>query len=1531
MSRQSSLKQRRKAPARSLMFGLLATLAASAGAQEDPVKVLVDQGKYWQARGRADRAAESWQKILRLDPNQPEALYGMGVAELEAGRADSARSYLDRLNRVQPNSALSRQLAQSIQRGSAGTRQQVEQARELARSGQADEAVKRYEQAAGGAVPQGDLALEYYQTLGGTAQGWDQARRGLEQIARNNPSDARAQLALAQHLTYRDNTRRDGIRQLEALAARPDVGAQAAEAWRRALNWLGGRPADAPFYQAWLATHPDDAPIRAKLDAITRQTETERAAAAADPLRAAAADPLRAVVQQGFAALNAGDQVRAAERFQSVLTQRPNDADALAGMGVLRLKQEKFAEASDFLERAARNGAGTRYRQAQNSAQYWLLVQQATAAREAGNRSQARQLLERAVRLDAGDGGAQTSAQVALADLLAEDRQYAQAEAAYRRVLQRQPDNPDATRGLVSVLAAQNKSTEALALVERMTPAQRDKVGSVGRLRADQARAEARQALQAGDAARARRLLEDAMAADPMNPWVRLDVARNYVAMGMPEQARNVMDNLLASAPTNVEALFASALLASETNAWQRGLDLLEQIPAAQRTAEMGTLQRRLWVHAEAERASGLAAAGQQPAALGVLQQAERFAQGDPELTGALAQGYADAGDDQRALTLMRGAMSRSVLPDVGTQLQYAAILLKTRQDMELAGLLRQLAGAQMTARQRRDYDDLRVAYIVRQADALTEAGDLVAAYDMLAPALSERGGSSAVRASLARMYAQAGENKQALDIYQSVLAREPNNLDMRLAAIGTATAAKEYRWAEQALQPALQQSPNSPAVLTAAGRLYRAQGRNAKAEQYFRQAVAAEAATGNALADGTRAPGAGFDRVPANPFVGMPGQRRASQLPPPGSAAPYAAVPQTAAPQGAGYAGAPGPASQGMGYAGVPASAAQGGSGYAGGNAALPQGTYAGVPSAAQPAGMMPVAAAMPGQPYIPMPVSAGQRGAPMQAAAMQAPSAYYPAAARGTLPPGTTAAGKTTTAARGKATPTQQAYPQPYAQPYAQNYAQPVQQGGYAQQAYAPPGAQSAYPQPGYAQQPYAPSGAQATASPQAYAAAQQPTAPQPYGAQSRLPWLADADDDQPKRTGPKTALDELREIEQQRTTTLAGGPMLRGRNGDSGMSQLTELQVVAEGKKSVGDGKLIGRVTPVAIDAGNLGGDYNSASRFGGGPLAYTLPSTGQNVFSQTLPSTSAGSQSAFGVALGVAYESDRFNVDVGSTPLGFRYTDITAGARVNFPLTQRSTLALSGSRRSVTDSLLSYAGARDQRTGDTWGGVMQSGGRADLGWDDGFFGIYGYGGYSVLTGHDVERNNKWEGGGGFYMRLIDDEAQRLTSGINFTSMGYSENLRYFTVGHGGYFSPQTYFAVTVPLALSGRSGRVAYHVRGALGVQAFREDDADYFPTDAARQADANRAVQQANQQNLTNQTSAVYAGQSKTGLAYNLVGSVEYQAAQQLFVGGTLGIDNARDYRQWYAGVYVRYALQKQNGAIAFPPVPPQSAVGALPF
>ena len=208
-----------------LILGLVASLgglAVPAQAQDAATKTLIEQGQYWQSRGDAQRAVDSWQKLLRVDPNQPDALYGMARAQLQGQNVEEAQRYLEQLRRAHPNHRLVERLQQDIgvQRNSA----QVQQARDQARAGQAEQAVGSYQAALGNQAPTGPLALEYYQTLGGTSGGWDEARRGLEQLARQSPDDAKISLALAQHLTYREPTRREGIAQLARLAAQAPGG-----------------------------------------------------------------------------------------------------------------------------------------------------------------------------------------------------------------------------------------------------------------------------------------------------------------------------------------------------------------------------------------------------------------------------------------------------------------------------------------------------------------------------------------------------------------------------------------------------------------------------------------------------------------------------------------------------------------------------------------------------------------------------------------------------------------------------------------------------------------------------------------------------------------------------------------------------------------------------------------------------------------------------------------------------------------------------------------------------------------------------------------------------------------------------------------------------------------------------------------------------------------------------------------------------------------------------------------------------------
>lgn len=1425
-----------------LAMGLLASLMAPAAAwaQTGAEQTLLDQGQYWQERGDTERAGEAWQKLLRINPQNAQALYGMALVELNAQRPEGAQRYLNQLQAAHPRSPLVSRLQESIRTGRSAP--QIETARQQARSGQANQALSTYQAALGDRPPTGPLALEYYQTLGATAGGWDEARRGLSRLAQESPEDPQIALALAQHLTYRDATRREGVTQLARLAGRPDVGKAATESWRKALAWTGNRSADIPLYQEFLRANPGDTAVQTRLaQAQNLQKQTQAA-----PVRTA--DPLRQRTTAGFQSLDDGELDAAEAAFLNVLESRPADGDALGGLGILRLRQERFSEARGLLERASRAGSASRWKQALDSAAYWSLVEQATTERDRGETAAARRSLEQAVRLNPAEVTAETD----LADLLVEDGQYDAAEAAYRRVLARQADNPDAVRGLVGVLAQNNKAAEALALVEKLSPSQQEKVGALGRLRASQALGRARAATERGDTAAARAALEDALLNDPASPWVRLDLARLYLRMGAVAEARGVMDGLLLSNPNMPEALYASALLASEAGDWPSALALLDRVPEKHRTRDIAALQKRVWVHVQTSAASALAAEGRQTEALATLAQAESFATQDPELLGALALAYADAGDPQRALGMVRQVLARTPRPDVGLRLQYAATLLKTQQDVELAGILRQLQTAPMNDRERKSFSDIRRAYIVRQADGLREAGDLVTAYDTLVPLLAEQPDEPLAMAALARMYAANNDYAQAQALYARLLEKSPNDVPLILQTAAMATGAKDYGYAESLLSVALARAPRDPEVLTAAGRLYRVQGKNSKATEFFTAAVAAE----NAQRDAVLA-ASGVAAGPArmgNPFAQRAAlqQRTGGGLSVPGVAAvarsPVGYTPQQYAPQPVARSNAP----AGL-YIPDPAGASRFGT--------APQ-------AYAQAAPMTPASY----YPEASSPVAAADTAASANAARRNA-AALPSSAPRSAMAPA--------------ATPAMAPAYVPSAQPMQPMGAQPAAAAGY----FTPAQAYGA----GYA------GGAQSLPPQRAMPAPAAPSA-----------WATAGLGNVPDPTRPRTARDELREVQQSQISSFSVGAIARARQGEAGMSQLSEIEAPVQLKMSVGDGHLLLGVTPTGASAGSPGSPYGTISRFGGGPVT-----------ALAMPERGAGSQSDSGIGLSVGYESGGFRADIGSTPLGFGQSDVTAGVRYRTAITDDLTVAVDLSRRPVTDSLLSFAGVRDARTGDRWGGVSASGGRADLTWDDGELGIYGYGSLHGLTGTRVRSNARAELGGGMYWHVHRTSNADLTAGLSFTGLSYQRNLRYFTVGHGGYFSPQQFVSFGIPVEWAQRNGRLSYQLKGSVGVQYFKEDAAPYFPNSPSRQVSAVQAAADALAFGETGAT-AIYPGQSRTGLGYNLGAAMEYQMHPQVFVGGHLALNNARNYREFAGGLYVRYAFQPYNGLQAFPVNPLRS-------
>ncbi|HEV3424819.1 MAG TPA: cellulose synthase subunit BcsC-related outer membrane protein [Paraburkholderia sp.] len=1549
---------------------------AQAKASGDPLNVLIDQGKYWQAHHRGDLAEQAWQKVLRIDPKQPDALFGMGMVLADRKDGSGAQQYLARLREAAPNypniDELGRRLGESSLRD-----QSVNDARRLQQSGQSASAVQEYQRALAGKPATPELQLEYYQALAATPQGWDQARRGLQQLAQQNPDEPRYALAYAQHLTYRDVTRRDGIARLEKLSGDSAVGPAARKSWRQALLWLDARPSDAPLYQAYLQSAPDDAAVKARFDSMVQQDQAARERAQQN----AAVDAHGHTIADGFAALDRGDLGTARAKFSSVLASSPNDGDALGGMGIAALKQEHFSEARDYLERASRNGNPARWKNALLSATYWTYTSDAIGARSNGEFAKAKSLFERAIALNPSD----VTAQVLLGEMLLNNGDPAGAEQAYRMALRRQADNPDAIRGLVGALAAQGRGDEALQFANQLNTEQQSKAGGIDRLRGEAQAAQARAAEARGDLGAARSLFEDALLSNPDDPWLRLDLARIYVRQGAVANARSMMDGLLASHPDMTDALYASALLSAETQDWSSGLAQLDRIPAAQRTDAMTTLQHRLWVHQQAGLAIQMAKSGQTQQAFAMLRTAEPIATGSPELIGVVASAYQQAGDSNRALWLVRSAMNAAP-GDTDLLLQYAGILLATHQDGELGMVMRRLASMQLTPQQRTDFGNLNLAIVVRQADSVRQRGDLASAYDVIAPWLAAMPDNADLQAALGRLYSSAGDDRNALASYRVALARRPDDLGLMLPAISAATGAKDFGYAESLARQALNAAPDDPDVLAAIGRMYRAEGRLSLASNYLqRSLIAANTPVGapragsasnvprgwemamrrigatplpgtnpfegktavDAPADavGAASTRAGFNATaPALPYAApapspysqpsYPTQTVPNYPPPsqPSAPTPYVApyvtpyvapTDPSAVPGSNTGAGGYGPDTYGSSESGATSAAPlQPYPGQAGqGQMQVQQEPLSPQPyNAPYPQAEAPYGAPAP---YVatPWPMSPAARQAQADAAARQT-GANYPATAsakRSTSKKQT--ASRNSTATR-NANGAGQAYAQaPYGQ---QGYAQ---QPYYGQQAYPqqPAYGQQAYGQQGYPQQQgYAPQQAYVPQPyPQQQQYAQQPYPNQGYANQgyyAQLPYIPQPPTGyaQPYYPQQPTAqnspanvanaqtlgvAEELAQVNREQTSTVSGGIVIRNRTGEDGLSNLTDIEAPLQGRIQAGNGHIIISATPVTLDAGTASNQTQTLARFGSGASSNA---------------SDYGSQTANGVGLSIGYQNNSLSGDFGSTPLGFREVNYVGGLQYNGSVTDKVSYSLAIARRAVTDSLLSYAGARDQASNLIWGGVTSSGTLATLSWDDGTSGLYANAAYEFLEGTNVATNSAIKGGGGVYTRLLKNADQTLTIGVNTTLMGYNRNLSYYTYGQGGYFSPQQYVILNLPVEWTGRNGAFTYDVKGSIGVQHYREDASAYFPLGDRTSTILRSALVTAGN---APDSDAIYPSQSKTGIAYSFSAVGEYQLAPQLAVGATGSLGNAYQYREWLAAVYMRYSFTKQGGLQPFPPTP----------
>jgi hypothetical protein len=137
-------------------------------------------------------------------------------------------------------------------------------------------------------------------------------------------------------------------------------------------------------------------------------------------------------------------------------------------------------------------------------------------------------------------------------------------------------------------------------------------------------------------------------------------------------------------------------------------------------------------------------------------------------------------------------------------------------------------------------------------------------------------------------------------------------------------------------------------------------------------------------------------------------------------------------------------------------------------------------------------------------------------------------------------------------------------------------------------------------------------------------------------------------------------------------------------------------------------------------------------------------------------------------------------------------------------------------------------------------------------------------------------------------------------------YAKNLSGYTLGQGGYYSPQQYLSFAIPLNYRWRTTNWSY----AIGVSG-----------SWSRTTTANQMLYPIPDiiPSASLHQNTLILGSTSTGLGYALLGSIEHRLSCHWVAGTSIDIQRTTDYTPSHALIYLRYSASGCEGDLEMPP------------
>jgi cellulose synthase operon protein C len=851
---------------------------------------MLRSARMWEAKDRPDLARTMLEKALLINED-PEVLLMLASIELRSRNTNLAAKYLQKLEQRFPNHPNTRAV-RNLYRVYTTQNQTLARLRLMARAGKADDAASAMLQLFPDGPPPEELGLEYYQIVGNTSQGQQSAMAGLAKRFKET-GEARYRLAWLK-LKGNRNDLPESLRDYESLAAMPDVNkTKLRENWWSALKNLPAEPASLLSIRHFLHEFPDDQkaiilltdlqqskeftadqktfakltndkPANGKSSSI-KQHKDETA-----PINN---DPATQSRETGLAFIEQGLFEEAQRELQKTLLIKPNDAQALGGMGLIRLRQGMQEEALTWFGRASSiEPNSNKWRSLINTASFWHNMKQADGLLDAGKLQEAQLAAQQALDIDANHA----DALALLGNILSVMNKQNEAEQLYKKALKQNANNNAAMRGMLALLVRSERHQEALALVADYRIKNPAQAALFSEAQARLLRDDADAYLMAHRPTHALQALETAILLAPNDAWIRYDLANMYKRLGLPAIGLRVMAEGAKLAPDDEEMNYAYALVLTAQESEEEALLRLARIPITTKTKAMNELETRAWINVHSRNAKQLFLKGKFEEATGEMLLAEQRAIGQPNAIEQVAEGWFGLDQPGRAIALMKQSLVDKKIAEASSYLYYASMLNRAKQDDSLKAFLSELyqrsdwtegqlerllaietdASVRQIEHHKKLGEDAKALAIAAQMPVFGKAGEvttlksrarmLMAAEDvksaipLLKAILQAQANDIDAQLSLAWAYNQAGNKQSAQDSINQLLSHLPeNDVDTQLSVARLALSLGNIAQSRQLVAALLARHPNNPEVLMQAGYVERSDKQYNVALAYFRQVKA--------------------------------------------------------------------------------------------------------------------------------------------------------------------------------------------------------------------------------------------------------------------------------------------------------------------------------------------------------------------------------------------------------------------------------------------------------------------------------------------------------------------------------------------------------------------------------------------------------------------------------------------------------------------------------------------------------------------